>query len=99
MPKGKPFVPGQSGNPEGQSKYAVTLRKAIEAQETPERVCDVIDAMRTQALAGEKSSPAAAKVYLGAVGVKLDGSATTKVDLSDAPDEVMAYLRGKIPAN
>lgn len=97
MPRGTPFKPGQSGNPEGESKYAVTLRRAIERQETAERVCDVVDAMRIDALAHEKFSPAAAKVYFGAVGLRLDGGEATKIDLSDAPPETMEYLRRKIP--
>lgn len=90
------FPPGRSGNPEGVSKYQALLRRAIEKQETPARVLAVIDAMREDAMAHEKFSPAAAKVYLGAVGVKLDGSAATKIDLSDAPEQVMDYLQGKI---
>jgi hypothetical protein len=88
---------GQSGNPEGVSKYQANLRRMIEERETPERVLAVIDAMREDALAHEKFSAGAAKVYLGAVGLKLDGSTSTKVDLSDAPPEVMDYLRKKIP--
>lgn len=92
------FRAGQSGNPEGVSKYMASLRRAIERKETSERVLEVIDAMRIDALAHEKYSPSAAKVYLGAVGLKLDGSASTKIDLSDAPAEVMTYLEGKIPS-
>lgn len=88
-PNLKPWKPGQSGNPTGVSRYAKDLRAAINAQETPDRVCAVIDAMRMQALAGEKSSPSAAKVYLEAVGVKAE---PVKVDLSQAPDEVVAWL-------
>ena len=85
---------GPSPNPTGVSKYQTQLRKAIEAKESPERVLEVIDAMRTMALSGNvKGAPAAAKVYLGAVGLKME---TTKVDLTDAPPEVMEYLRGKI---
>lgn len=96
MPMGRPFAPGVSGNPGAVSKYERELKAAIQAQEPPAEVCKVIAAMKAQALAGTKVSPAAAKVYLGAVGLKLDGSAATKVDLSDAPDAVMEYLGGKI---
>lgn len=87
---------GQSGNAEGVSKYQAQLRRAIEERETSARVLDVIDAMRLDAMSHEKFSAAAAKVYLGAVGLKMDGNPPTKVDLSDAPPEVMDYLRKKI---
>lgn len=86
---------GQSGNPDGVSAYQAKLRKAIEAQEAPELVCQVIEAMRQDAMAHEKFSPAAAKVYLSAVGLEMNKT-PTKVDLSDAPPEVMQYLAGKI---
>lgn len=88
---------GQSGNPTGVNKYLAQLRAAIQEQETPEEVCKVVAAMREDAKSGKKSAPAAAKVYLGAVGLKLDGGEATKIDLSDAPPETMEYLRRKIP--
>lgn len=90
------FVPGKSGNPSGVNRYMQQLRAAIQRQESPGRVCQVVDAMRTQALAGDKASPNAAKVYFQAVGLKLDGAAAVNVDLSDAPPEVMEYLSGKL---
>ena len=86
----KPWQPGQSGNPTGQSKYALSLRKAIQAQETPEFVCAVVAAMREDAMAGGKSAPAAAKVYFEAVG--LPKVEPEKIDLKDAPDEVVTWL-------
>jgi len=99
LPKGKPFEPGNqaASGPRPESKYVAQLRAAIQEQETPAEVCKVVAAMKADALSGKKSAPAAAKVYLGAVGLKLDGGAETKVDLSDAPPEVMDYLRRKIP--
>ena len=67
---------GQSGNPGGVSRLETDYRNAVKAavrgQETPERVCAVVNAMRKQALAGGKTAPAAAKVYLEAVGVKAE---------------------------
>lgn len=96
MPQGTPWTAGKSGNPEGVSAYQAKLRRAIEKRETVERVLDVIDAMRVDAMAHEKYSPSAAKVYLGAVGINVT-SPPVKLDLTDAPDEVVAYLAEKLP--
>jgi len=87
------WVPGgPSPNPNGgKSEYARKLQAAIEKQEPPENVCAVIAAMREDAMAHEKFSPAAAKVYLGAVGLDLSGQ-KAKVDLKDAPDQVVEWL-------
>ena len=46
MPHGRPYQKGETGNPGGISKYQRQLRAAIERQETPARVLEVIDAMR-----------------------------------------------------
>jgi hypothetical protein len=81
-----PFKKGQSGNPGGLSKYERRLRRSIRRQEKPAMVCQVIAAMRDQALAGTKESPAAAKVYLAAVGVDM----RPKTDLQD----VLEAMRG-----
>lgn len=80
-----------STNPGGKTEYARKLQAAIEAQEPPENVCAVIAAMREDALAHDKTSPAAAKVYLGAVGLDLSGQ-KPRVDLKNAPDEVVTWL-------
>lgn len=64
------WKPGSSGNPLGMSKYHYELRQAVERQETPERVCQVVDAMFKMALKGTKASPAAAKAYAMLVGVE-----------------------------
>lgn len=86
----KRWKPGQSGNPAGISRYAQQLRKAIQAQETPELVCAVVAAMREDAMSGGKTAPAAAKVYFEAVG--LPKVEPEKIDLTDAPDEVVTWL-------
>jgi hypothetical protein len=88
------WKPGQSGNPAGLNRYQKLIRDAIQKQETPERVCAVVAAMQQDACAHEKYSAAAAKVYFEAVG--LPRVEATKVDLSDAPPEVMNYLSGKL---
>lgn len=80
-----------SANPGGKSEYARKLQAAIEKQEPPENVCAVIAAMRADALSGGKTAPAAAKVYLGAVGLDLSGQ-KARVDLKDAPDDVVTWL-------
>jgi hypothetical protein len=67
----KSFTKGQSGNPAGASRHAVALRRAIEAKESPDRVLEVIDAMRTCALQGDAK---AASVYLKAVGAEVTDS-------------------------
>ena|SRR5258708_1872662 len=83
---------GPSPNPSGgRSPYQRALDAAIERQEAPELVCQVIAAMREQALEKGKASPAAAKVYLGAVGVDLN-KAPAKVELDNAPKEVLNWI-------
>jgi hypothetical protein len=77
---------GETGNPGGRSLYQRKLDKAIRKQERPARVCEVIEALRQDALAHEKFSPAAAKVYLAAVGVDM----RPKTDLQD----VLEAMRG-----
>jgi hypothetical protein len=73
-PPGRPFQVGQSGNPGGMSKaereWRDKVKAALRKQETPYQICKVAAAMRTQALMGEKASPAAAKVYFEVVGAK-----------------------------
>lgn len=95
--KGGPtFVKGgPSPNPGGRSKYDVALEAAIQKQETPARVCEVIEAMHEDATAHEKYSASAAKVYLGAVGVRLNAE-PAKVDLSDLPDNVVQLIAERI---
>lgn len=72
----KPWKPGQSGNPLGlsriESDYRNAVKAAIRGQETTDHVCSVVEAMRKMALRGGKTAPAAAKVYLEAVGVKAE---------------------------
>lgn len=95
--RGNPeWVKGKSGNPEGVSAYQTKLRKAIEKRETPERVLEVIEAMRQDATAHEKFSPAAAKVYLGAVGINVTAP-PLKLDLTEAPDEVVEWIADRMP--
>lgn len=66
--RGNPAWEGRGGNPTGVSRYQVEVRKAIEAQEPPERICQVVDAMFRDAIAGKKHSAQAAKVYAMLVG-------------------------------
>lgn len=81
-----------SPNPYGPvSTYERKLREAVRDSETPEQVCEVVAAMRVQALAGEKSSPAAAKVYLEAVGLPKPPP-EFRIDLTNAPPEVIKWL-------
>ena len=66
---------GNSGNPTGKSNYQRRLDRAIRVQEKPSMVCQVIANMRQMALSDDpKGAPAAAKVYLAAVGVKLNAT-------------------------
>ncbi len=88
----RPFKPGQSGNPGGLSKYERRLRRMIRKQEKPALVCQVIEAMRLQALAGDKSSPPAAKVYLAAVGVDMK----PKTDLQEVLEAMRAAPEGVV---
>lgn len=90
---GNRFAPGMSGNPGGRPKQVTAYRVAIQKQETPERVCEVVDAMRTQALLGGKTAPACARVYFEAVGLPLgkpDDDLSEK--LRDAPPEALDFL-------
>ncbi len=67
----KSFVKGHSPNPGGLSRYERSIKNAIQAQETPERVCAVVAAMQTAALAGDAK---AASVYLKTVGAEITDS-------------------------
>lgn len=51
-------------------EYRDKIKAALRKQENPSRICQLVNAMFVQALAGEKASPAAAKVYGELVGVK-----------------------------
>lgn len=83
---------GPSPNPSGgKNPYLAKLQAAIEKQEPPENVCAVIAAMREDAMAHEKFSAAAAKVYLGAVGLDLN-RVPAKVDFTNAPDQVVEWF-------
>lgn len=95
-PNPKWVAGGPSPNPRGgKSEYQAKLQAAIEKQEPVENVCAVIAAMREDAMAHEKFSAAAAKVYLGAVGLDLSGQ-KAKVDLKDAPDDVVSWLADNV---
>ncbi len=66
MPVGKKFQPGHDprrGN--GISRYESEVRKALQAQEPPERVCEVVAALHAAAVGGDAK---AAKVYLDVLG-------------------------------
>lgn len=98
---GRGFPPGVSGNPGGRPRKVRELEAAILNAETPERVREVVDAMRNLALEGNKASPAAAKVYFGVIGIRTEGNKDEDFAdvLKDAPPEVLDYLRTKLPAN
>lgn len=64
MPTGRPWGPGQSGNPVGVSKYQAEVRRAIEGRFPVSEVIDVLAAMKEDACAHEKFSAGAAKVFL-----------------------------------
>lgn len=85
------WKPGQSPNPGGISTYERELRVAVRNQETPARVCEVVDALRADALAGTKTSPSSAKVYLDAVGLPKPPP-EFQIDLTNAPPEVIKWL-------
>ena len=53
------------------SSYERSVRGAIQRQETPERICEVVDAMRSAALQGDAK---AAAVYLKTVGAEVTDS-------------------------
>jgi hypothetical protein len=87
---------GPSPNPTGgESPYHRKLRLAIEKQEPVENVCAVVAAMREDAMAHEKHSAAAAKVYFAAVGLPMNRE-PPKVDLSKAPDDVVNWLADNV---
>lgn len=94
MPKGTPIQPGQVLNPGGRPKKLRALEAAILEAETPERVKEVVDAMRNLALEGTKASPAAAKVYFGVIGISTDGKKDEDFAklLEGAPPEVAQWL-------
>jgi hypothetical protein len=71
---GRPWKPGQSGNPGGLSKveaeYRAKVRAALHKQESPKEICEVVAAMRKDAVSHTKRAAPAARVYLEAVGLK-----------------------------
>lgn len=95
---GRPYPRGVSGNPGGMSKYQRALRRMVRKQEPPKRVAAVVSAMWDMAVSGDpKGAPAAAKVYLQAVGFDMK----QKLDMADviaalkgAPDETVAWFVG-----
>lgn len=86
---------GPSPNKTGKSKYLTRLERMIRKQEKPELVLQVVAAMREDACAHEKSSPAAAKVYFAAVGLPMNRE-PPKIDLTKAPDEVVNWLADNV---
>jgi fructose-1,6-bisphosphatase/sedoheptulose 1,7-bisphosphatase-like protein len=87
--EGGKWKAGASPNPGGRPKKIRDIEAAILKAETPERVTEVINAMRLMALSGEKEAPAAAKVYLERV---LGPVKDLDIDLSDASEETIRYL-------
>ena len=91
------FLKGFTGNAGGRrSKWQRLVARAVAKQETPDRVCKLIDAMWTAAT--EERDPAAANAYGNLVGVSklMAGSDLIPPELfEDAPDEVLVWIRRK----
>lgn len=71
---GIPWKSGQSGNPGGMSKaereWRDKVKAALRKQQSTAKILSVVEAMRKDATSHGKTAPAAAKVYLEAVGLK-----------------------------
>jgi hypothetical protein len=87
------LAPGSTANPGGRPKKLRALEAAILEAETPERVKEVVNAMRAMALSGDaKGAPAAAKVYFQVIGINTKVEADFANILREAPPEVRAWL-------
>lgn len=96
-PRPGAFQPGDDprrGTSGGRPRKVRELEAAILDAETPERVKEVVNAMRDLALEGSKASPAAAKVYFGVLGIKTEGRTDDDFAklLEDAPPEALKWL-------
>lgn len=110
LPRGKPFPPGNRANPGGRPKKLVEIEAVLDAEHrTVENMREVFAQLR--ALATEnvitrwtdnkgnehesqrQPNPAFMALYLDRV---LGPVKELKIDLSDAPDEVVAYLAEKL---
>ncbi len=88
---------GPSPNPGGRPKKLRALEAAVLDAETPERVKEVVDAMRVMALSGNpKCAPAAAKVYFAVIGLNGKVPEDFADVLKDAPPEVFQWLAAQI---
>lgn len=82
------FVPGQSGNPGGRPPRLRACREAIEQARDPAKVTAALEEFYRRHM--EQGDNDAGKVWLSYMVP--GGTSEAKVDLSDAPDEVVAYL-------
>lgn len=106
--KGRPFTPGVSGNPGGKPKKLREIEAMLDAEHrTVENLREVFATIKKVAMGVEEPV-----YYKGGVCggiVKYDGGWMSlylervlgpvkdiKIDLSDAPDEVVAYLADKL---
>lgn len=92
-----PFKPGQSGNPSGSSRRAREYRALVEQQETPARVAEVVDKLRTLCL--EEGSDRAGIAYLKVVGM-FDDQNDSKIRgaVEDKLREMLAEAEAAIAA-
>jgi hypothetical protein len=86
------FPKGLSGNPGGVSASRKARQEAVNAED-PARVTAVLQALFD--LATVKGDVPAARCYLEVVGV-LGKNESADIDLSDAPQETLEYLQGKL---
>lgn len=89
-PGAKPFKPGQSGNPRGVSAHVHELQKAAEEACTVDKVQALMDKLYSMGMDGDVP---AAKLWLDR---GLGAVREAPVDLTDAPPEVLTYLKDKI---
>src|SRR5262245_35634533 len=102
--KGKPFAEGTSGNPGGRRKSIQAIEQMLDAEHrTPERLRPVYKRLRRVAMGVKRAKfykgqvigyervydAAFMEIYLNRVQGPVQ---QIKADLSDAPDEVVAWL-------
>lgn len=93
----KMWQPGQSGNPGGTSRRVREYRAIIEHQETPARVAEVVDKLRTLCL--EQDSDRAGVAYLKVVGMFDDhNDSKIKGAVEDKLREMLADAEAAIAA-
>ena len=84
------FPKGVSGNPGGRPRRAGEIEAVLDEHRIPEKMREVLSKLRELALAGE---PGTMKLYLDRV---MGPVRDLDIDLSDAPDEVLAWMRDNL---